>query len=186
MADEATPVIEAKTDAARSFSHRLALSGSASMFLPTRMCWSELQKALAEHSKSTTARYILKIDVANCFGSLNQHTLINLLNDSGYSKSLSSRLEVLLTSYTGDRSSRGILQGMFPSDLLGNFYMSPIDRFLGEYAVASSRYVDDIYVFVESVDAADRLPASKSRNRLPGKLASAAIHSAEIQQLSRF
>jgi hypothetical protein len=157
LADEAAAVVEGKTDAARSFSHRLASPGSASMFLPTRVCWSELQKALAEHSKSATARYILKIDVANCFGSLNQHTLINLLNDSGYSKSLSSRLEVLLTSYTGDRSSRGILQGLFPSDLLGNFYLSPIDRYLSEYAVASARYVDDIYVFVESVDAADRL-----------------------------
>jgi hypothetical protein len=157
LADQAAPIVDAKTDARRSFSHRLAPPGSASMFLPTRTCWNELQKSLAEHSKSEATRYILKIDVANCFGSLNQHTMINVLNDSGYPKSLSSRLEVLLTSYTGERSSRGILQGMYPSDLLGNYYMAPIDRFLNDYGVPSARYVDDIYVFVESVDAADQL-----------------------------
>lgn len=157
LADEAAPIIAKKTDAKRSFSHRLGSADSASMFVPTRTCWNDLQKSLAKHAKSKTVRYILKIDVANFFGSLNQHTLINLLNDSGFSKSLSSRLEALLVSYTGERSSRGILQGMYPSDLLGNYYMAPIDRFLDDYGVASARYVDDIYVFVASVDAADRL-----------------------------
>jgi Reverse transcriptase (RNA-dependent DNA polymerase) len=83
--------------------------------------------------------------------------MINLLNDSGYPKSLSSRLEALLTSYTGERSSRGILQGIYPSDLLGNYYMTPIDRFLDDYGVPSARYVDDMYVFMSSVDAADQL-----------------------------
>ncbi|MGO8865179.1 MAG: reverse transcriptase domain-containing protein [Alphaproteobacteria bacterium] len=157
LADQAAPIVDAKTDTKRSFSHRLGPPGSASMFLPARTCWNELQKSLAKHAKSDTARYILKIDVANFFGSLNQHTLINLLNDAGYSRSLSSRLEAILTSYTGERSSRGILQGMYPSDLLGNYYMAPIDRFLDDYGVPSARYVDDIYVFVESVDATDQL-----------------------------
>lgn len=46
---------------------------------------------------------------------------------------------------------------MYPSDLLGNYYMAPIDRFLDECGVPSARYVDDIYVFVKSVDAADQL-----------------------------
>jgi hypothetical protein len=127
------------------------------MFLPTRTCWNELQKALSNNARSEKTRYILKVDVADFFGSLNQHTLINVLNDSGYPKTLSSRLEVILTSYTGERSSRGILQGMYPSDLLGNYYLVPIDRFLDEYGVPSARYVDDIYVFVDSVDAADQL-----------------------------
>ena len=68
----------------------------------------------------------MKIDVANFFGSLNLHTLINVLADSGYPQVLSSRLEAILTSYTDDRSSRGILQGNYPSDLFGNFYLAPI------------------------------------------------------------
>ena len=42
-------------------------------------------------------------------------------------------------------------------DLFGNYYLAPIDRFLEEYGVVSARYVDDVYVFVESVEATDQL-----------------------------
>jgi hypothetical protein len=157
LADQAAPIVDARTDPTRSFSHRLAPEGSASMFLPTRTCWGELQKSLSKHASSKAVRYILKVDVANFFGSLNQHTLINVLNDSGYPRALSSRLEAILTSYTGERSSRGILQGIYPSDLFGNYYLAPLDRFLNDYGVRSARYIDDIYVFVKSVDAADQL-----------------------------
>jgi hypothetical protein len=62
-----------------------------------------------------------------------------------------------LTNYAGERSSRGILQGIYPSDLFGNYYLTPIDRFFDEYGVPSARYVDDLYVFLESVEAADQL-----------------------------
>jgi hypothetical protein len=63
-----------------------------------------------------------------------------------------------LTAYTGgERSSRGIPQGMYPSDLFGNFYLAPIDRFLDEYGVPSARYVDDIYIFLKNVDSSDHL-----------------------------
>jgi len=127
------------------------------MFVPTRTCWNYLQKALKIHSTNKSVHYIVKIDVAIFFGSLNQHTLVNLLSDYKYPKLLASRLELILTAFTGQRSSRGILQGIFPSDLFGTFYMTPIDRFLKEYGVASARYVDDIYVFIENVDAAEAL-----------------------------
>lgn len=157
LGDQAAPIIDKQTDGARSFSHKLAAPDSASMFLPTRTCWNRLQKANLEYSKQPSAKYILKLDVANFFGSLNQHTLINVLSDAGYPKPLSSRLEAILTSFTGERSSRGILQGMYTSDLLGNYYLAPIDRFLSDYAVPSARYVDDIYIFLESVDAGDQL-----------------------------
>jgi hypothetical protein len=119
--------------------------------------WSELQKALKEHAKDEELEYVVKVDVANFFGSLNLHELINVLSDSGYPKPLNSRLEALLTSFTGDRSSRGILQGVYPSDLFGNFYLAPLDTVLDEHGVPSARYVDDIYVFVKSMKAADRL-----------------------------
>lgn len=127
------------------------------MFLPTRVCWNALQKALSQHSKDAVVSYIVKADVANFFGSLNQHVLINVLHDSGYPKSLHSRLEAMLTSFAGERSSRGILQGMYPSDLFGNFYLAPIDRLLEEHGAPSARYVDDIYIFVASIRGAHRL-----------------------------
>lgn len=157
LADQAAPIIETKSDHARSFSHKLDPAGGANMFLPTRTCWNELQKALKTHARDKSLLYVVKADVANYFGSLNQHELINVLSDSGYPKALHSRLEALLTSFTGDRSSRGILQGMYPSDLFGNFYMAPIDTILKEHGVASARYVDDLYIFVRSMKAAESL-----------------------------
>jgi hypothetical protein len=157
LADQAAPIVESKTDDTRSFSHKLDPAGGPNMFLPTRTCWSALQKALKEHAKDKDLLYVVKVDVANFFGSLNLHELINVLSDSGYPKPLHSRLEALLTSFTGDRSSRGILQGVYPSDLFGNYYLAPIDAVLDEHGVPSARYVDDIYVFVKSMKAADRL-----------------------------
>jgi len=157
LADKAAPIIEAKTDKSRSFSHRLEEGNSPSMFKPTRACWGELQRALARYSSDRKNKYVVKIDVANFFGSLNQHTLINVLADAGYPTKFLSRLEALLTAYTGERSSRGIIQGIYPSDLLGNFYMEPVDRFLDDQDIPSARYVDDMYIFLPSVEASEHL-----------------------------
>jgi Reverse transcriptase (RNA-dependent DNA polymerase) len=157
MADQAAAIIRDKTDDSRSFSHKLDPADGPSMFLPTRTCWNGLQNALKSHSTDENLLYVVKVDVANFFGSINLHELINTLNDSGFPKPLYSRLEVLLTSFTGDRSSRGILQGIYPSDLFGNFYLVPIDRVLEEHEVPSARYVDDIYIFVKNMKAAERL-----------------------------
>lgn len=157
LADAAAPLIGKKTDQSRSFSHQLGHAKSEAMFLPTRTCWSEFQKALKIHSDNKKLHYAVKLDVANCFGALNQHMLVNNLRSIGYIPEYCSPLEDLLGHYTGTRSSRGIVQGIFPSDLLGNFYLDPVDRFLKDAKIPSARYVDDIYVFVESGDAADRI-----------------------------
>jgi Reverse transcriptase (RNA-dependent DNA polymerase) len=157
LADKAAPIIEAKTDKTRSFSHRLEEGDGQTMFKPTRVCWGELQKALRRHSDDNNNKYVLKIDVANFFGSLNQHTMINVLADAGYPPKYLARLEALLTAYTGERSSRGIIQGIYPSDLLGNFYLEPVDRFLADQNISSARYVDDMYIFLGSVDASESL-----------------------------
>lgn len=157
LADQAAPVIRKALDSDRSFSHQLADDDNPSMFLSTRKCWQDLQSKLSEYAKNKTLKYVMKLDIANYFSSINQHMLINVLDDSGMLKSYLSRMEAMLLRYTGDRSSRGILQGIYPSDLLGNFYMAPVDRFLKEQGAPSARYVDDLYVFVESVDQADSL-----------------------------
>lgn len=157
LADQSASVIVKALDSTRSFSHQLAEDDAAAMFSPTRKCWNDLQQSLASNAGKPGVNYVLKVDIANYFGSINLHTLINVLNDSGFEKTYSSRLEAILTSFTGERSSRGILQGIYPSDLFGNFYMAPIDRLLKDMNVPSSRYVDDLYLFVESVDHADRI-----------------------------
>ena len=91
------------------------------------------------------------------FRSINQHTLINMLKSYGYNSSLADRLERILLSFTGERSSRGILQGIYPPDLFGAFYLSAVDRFFDDQNILSARYVDDIYIFIKSVDEADQV-----------------------------
>lgn len=157
FADLAAPIIDTETDHSRSFSHQLAEANASSMFLPTRICWSRLQKANKDYVDEGKSKYILRVDIANFFGSINLHTLVNVLNDVAFPSPLLGRLEAILTSFSSERSSRGILQGMYPSDLLGNFYLAPIDEFLDDLGVASTRYVDDLYIFLESVDAAEQL-----------------------------
>ena len=155
LADKAVDIVHAETDHERSFSHQINFDEPTKMFIATRECWSDLQNSLREHTLKKEIKYILKVDVANYFGSLNLHKLINVLKDSGYPKPYLERLEIVLTAFTGERSSRGILQGIFPSDLLGNFYLDPIDRLLSDLEIPSARYVDDLYIFVKSVEEAE-------------------------------
>jgi hypothetical protein len=49
-----------------------------------------------------------------------------------------------------EKDSHGILQGMFPSDFLGNFYLVGLDSNLEVKGVPSSRFVDDLYIFYPS------------------------------------
>lgn len=156
LADQATKIIDKKTDKNRSFSHTLDPDDGDNMFLPTRVCWNNFQSALKKHSKNNKFQYVVKLDVANCFGNLNQHKLVNTLTAAGYADELKKPLEDFLGHITGTRSSRSIVQGIFPSDLFGNFYLAPIDRYLKDSNIASARYVDDIYLFVENGDAADK------------------------------
>lgn len=154
LADQATPVIDKATDHERSFSHRLAGPTSPAMFHSSRACWTELQNANKAYARTKGVKYALRVDIANYFGSLNQHKLINVLSDRGYPGPLASKLEEMLLGYTGERNSRGILQGMYPSDLFGNFYLAPVDQFLKEdLGVPSTRYVDDLYIFLDSIES---------------------------------
>lgn len=60
LADQAVDIIDKETDHTRSFSHRIAHDDPTEMFLPTRLCWGELQKVMKKHSKKPYIRYILK------------------------------------------------------------------------------------------------------------------------------
>jgi retron-type reverse transcriptase len=155
LADQAAPLIEKNTDRNRSYSHRF-LRKSDEMFESSRSSWSRMQSRLNQLSSSKKG-YVIKADVANCFASVNQHTLVNHLESIGYPASLKNALDTVLVLNTGDRNSRGLLQGIFPSDLLGNFYMNPVDQALKDLRVRSVRYVDDIYIFVSTVSQAEQI-----------------------------
>jgi hypothetical protein len=54
-------------------------------------------------------------------------------------------LEKVLTSFK-QSVSQGIIQGIFPSDVLGNFYLTDIDGLCALKELQSARYVDDIFI----------------------------------------
>ena len=156
IADVAQPIIESKLNRDICFSHQPAPKESENrMFLSSRNCWNRMQTQLGKLTKGTS-KVVLRADIASCFQSINQHTLINTLEGLGFPKEYVKPLESMLTQMSTGRSSRGILQGIYPSDLLGNFYLYPIDRHFSDAGIPSIRYVDDIYAFFESHEHCDK------------------------------
>lgn len=156
LADNGQKVVDAKLDRTVCFSQQPAVTHKNSrMFKSSRDCWGQMQAKLRDY---LDPKYpvVLRADVAACFQSINQHTLVNMLEGGGFKKELVKPLESMLTQMTISRSSRGILQGIFPSDLFGNFYLYPIDRYFADKNIPAVRYVDDIYAFFTSNEACDR------------------------------
>lgn len=155
IADVAQPLIESKLNRNICFSHQQAPKESENkMFMSSRSCWNQMQAQLGKLTKGTF-KIVLRADIASCFQSINQHTLVNTLEGLGFPREYVKPLESMLTQMSTGRSSRGILQGIYPSDLLGNFYLYPVDRHLADAGIPSIRYVDDIYAFFESHEQCD-------------------------------
>jgi hypothetical protein len=61
-----------------------------------------------------------------------------------------------MLSAFSEKDSHGIPQGMFPSDFLGNFYLTSVDNFLTIHDIQSVRYLDDFYLFFTSLREAQQ------------------------------
>ncbi|MCK4636750.1 MAG: RNA-directed DNA polymerase [Methanomicrobia archaeon] len=92
--------------------------------------------------------YVVKTDVNSYFENIYHHPLIDSLKSSGISPKIVNILEKLLSAWQ-ETSSYGIIQRCFPSDLLGTFYLSPIDHQLKINDIYSLRFVDDFYLFFD-------------------------------------
>lgn len=134
--------MEEQMDRTRTFSHVPSDDG-VGLFEPSHDSWSAFQQRVEEICSE--CEVILQCDVANFFETLPQHQLINSLEGSGCRTESVRLLEKLLSSFK-QSISQGIIQGIFPSDVLGNFYLTDIDAFCEMKGLPSARYVDDIYV----------------------------------------
>ncbi|HUI72336.1 MAG TPA: reverse transcriptase domain-containing protein, partial [Spirochaetia bacterium] len=113
------------------------------MFMPAHECWTAFQTKLKEICQ--LGGHVLKADVANYFERIPQHHLINLMRASGCAPTALTLLEKMLLAFQ-ERDSFGIIQGVYPSDLLGNFYLTDLDSFCEMHELPSVRYVDDTYI----------------------------------------
>jgi hypothetical protein len=116
------------------------------MYEPNNICWNRFQGKIRKHCEDGKWSFAIKADVANYFERLNQHNLINALHSAGCESKAVTFLEKLLSAWM-EKDSHGILQGMFPSDFLGNFALCSLDSYLLDREIPFARYVDDVYLF---------------------------------------
>jgi Reverse transcriptase (RNA-dependent DNA polymerase) len=142
--------MEAQMDRDRTFSHVPSEDGER-LFSASFDSWSAFQTKVEQICGQCA--YVLQCDVANFFETLPQHPLINALEGCGCRSESVRLLEKLLSSFR-QSVSQGIIQGIFPSDVLGNFYLTDIDGLCALRGLPSARYVDDIYIgFQSELDA---------------------------------
>lgn len=150
LIDDIIDQLEEGLDRTRSFSH--VPSGEFDhMFQPNHECWESFQAHVAEICDDST--FLLKADIANYFERLPQHHLVNLIAAAGCAPEIVSLLEEMMLAFR-ERNAFGIIQGLYPSDALGNFFLSDFDAYCDLAEVPSARYVDDIYMgFASEVEA---------------------------------
>ena len=119
------------------------------MFESASDCYTNFKNKIIEYSQLGDYTHVLKADVASFFERLYQHVLINLLSSAGCNNYVVSFLEKFLSLLT-QKDSHGIIQGVFPSDFLGNFYLCSLDAEHQINEIPFVRYVDDIYMFFRS------------------------------------
>ncbi|KAB7613410.1 RNA-directed DNA polymerase [Amylibacter sp. SFDW26] len=142
LVEDMLPQIESQFDRNIAFSH-IPSDKDGELFKPSHECWGQFQEQI--ESICGNNAFVLQCDVANFFETLPQHNLINALEGCG-SRTEAVRLLEKVLSIFRQKSSQGIIQGVYPSDVLGNFYLTDFDANFSLANLASARYVDDIYV----------------------------------------
>jgi len=152
VVDVLAPHVEKQLDRARTLSHILDQDDdTGDMFVSDHESWSRLQKRIQEMAAS--GGYFVKADIANYFERIPQHALINLLSAIPNIPPITNLLEEMLLAFR-ERDSVGIVQQMYPSDVLGNYFLSDLDAHLDIKGIPSARYVDDLYLHFPTERAA--------------------------------
>lgn len=151
LGQEASLIIEKAIDRSKVMSNRpLKIKGKG--FSPASLQWEKLKTEFENEIKKGSYSLVLRCDVSQYFFSINQHELVNQLEHQGLETEITRFLEKFLSGLTLDRSSRGIIQGVYGSDVIGNGYLIALDEFITEAGHPHFRYVDDIYILFETAD----------------------------------
>lgn len=155
IADRLAPIIENDIDRSSVFSNVFVGDGTddGRMFESSRESYVKFSCRVGALATAGRYKYVLRADVASYFEKLYQHPLINLLYAGEADRGVVAFLEKQLLAFT-EKNSHGIIQGVYPSDLLGNYYLTSIDALHKINDIECARYVDDMYIFFESELAA--------------------------------
>jgi hypothetical protein len=154
IVDLISEVAENEIDRNQVFSNKLLASDSDGfMFENSSESYLLFKQHIGQLCVSGKYSYALKADITSYFDRLYQHVLGNLLYSSGVNKDAVSFLEKFLLVLT-QNDSHGIIQGVFPSEFLGNFALCDIDAQHSFAGLEYGRYVDDIYIFFTELNDA--------------------------------
>jgi len=109
--------------------------------------WQDYADAYLSVTQSCS--WVLVLDLAHYFERIPQHSLVNYLAAHKLSINAKNLTERFLQN-ARMRDSHGILQGMLPSDFLGDLFLTKLDAFLEQAGRRSIRYVDDVLIAGES------------------------------------
>ncbi len=150
LADLMAPKIEENLEREVVYSNILVNNDTDGyMFKTSRESYKDFKEAIKNHCKCGKYKYVLRTDIASYFDTIYQHVLINSLRSLDCDSGTVNLLEDMLL-YFRERNSHGIIQGLFPSDLFGNYYLCNIDNQFLINQITSIRYVDDMYIFLSS------------------------------------
>ncbi len=148
--DSIAPTAEKALNREQVFSYLLLEEDpNGFMFESASECFTGFKHMVVEYCIDGKYTHVLKADVASFFERLYQHVLINLLSSAGCNNYIVNFLEKFISLLT-QKDSHGIIQGVFPSDFLGNFYLCALDAEHQMADIPFVRYVDDIYMFFGS------------------------------------
>ena len=172
LIDQVSETLEDNIDRNRCFGGVLSVDPYR-MFVPQNESYAKFQNKVRELCEGSA--YMIKADISNYFERIPQHGLVNLTSTAGCPGEIVNLLEEMLLGFR-ERRSFGIIQGLYPSDVLGNFFLSGLDAFCEIEGIPSARYVDDIYLSFES-----KLEARKELSRLTEYLRSDGLHLNELK-----
>ena len=172
LIDQMSEILEDNINRDRCFGGVLS-DDPCRMFVPENESYAKFQNKVGALCEGSA--YMIKADISNYFERIPQHSLVNLTRTAGCPGEIVNLLEEMLLGFR-ERRSFGIIQGLYPSDVLGNFFLSGLDDFCENKDIPSARYVDDIYLSFES-----ELEARKELWRLAEYLRADGLHLNELK-----
>ena len=172
LIDQVSETLEGNIDRNRCFGGVLS-DDPFRMFVPENESYAKFQNKVRELCEGSA--YMIKADISNYFERIPQHGLVNLTKAAGCPGEIVNLLEKMLLGFQ-ERRSLGIIQGLYPSDMLGNFFLSGLDAFCEIEGIPSARYVDDIYLSFGS-----ELEVRKELLRLTEYLRADGLHLNELK-----
>lgn len=101
---------------------------------------------------NNTYRFYIKFDISNYFNSLYHHDICNAFSNITSSNDERSAFGQFLRQINSGRSVDCLPQGIYPCKIIGSNFLQYIDRSIQVKAESLVRFMDDFYLFSDSLD----------------------------------